>query len=80
MTQRTTHPYTPDQLTAAEAFDDGYMAGWAAAAWTLESRDELIARRITALLLQHQTNHELVDWVTTMAPHAERGIPRVIAS
>lgn len=79
MTAATTHPYTPAQLLAAEAFDDGYMAGWTAAAPTLQQRDDLIARRIVALLLQHSSNQELAAWVTQLKPYNERGIPRVIA-
>lgn len=67
---------TPEQITAAENFDDGYIAGWNAAAPTHAQRDELIARRIVALLLQHQANHELAAWVTTLKPYTERGIPR----
>lgn len=67
---------TPQQITAAENFDDGYLAGWNAAAPTLDQRDELIARRITALLLQHQANGELARWVTDLAPYTQRGIPR----
>lgn len=70
--------YTSEQLAAAEAYDDGFMAGWNAGAPTLAQRDELIARRITALLIQHSSNQELAAWVTQLKPYADRGIARVI--
>lgn len=76
MTRLAPTALTPDQTLAAEAFDDGFMAGWDAAAPTLDQRDELIARRIVALLLQHQANGELARWVTDLAPYNQRGIPR----
>lgn len=71
---------TPEQLIAAEAFDDGFMAGWAAAALTIAQRDEWIARRITALLLQHDYNGQLVASILATKPYGERGIPRRTAA
>lgn len=85
MTAAPTDTLTPDQTTAAENFDDaylaGYRAGWADAVSThqqhdLEQRDELLARRIVALLLQHGYNQELAASVARTKPYAERGIPR----
>lgn len=70
---------TPDQITAAESFDDGYMAGWNAALPTTQARDEWIARRIAALLLQHDHNHALADMTAAVKPYAERGTPRRVA-
>lgn len=68
-----------DQLIEAVAFDDGFTAGWNAALWTAEARDEWIARRIIALLLQHDHNHALADMTATLKPYQERGIPRRVA-
>lgn len=79
MTATPTDTLTPQQVAAAENFDDGYRAGWNDAQPTIAQRDELIARRIVALLLQHSTNQELAAWVTQLKPYQQRGIPRVIA-
>lgn len=85
VTATPTDTLTPAQLTAAEAFDDGYRAGWADALRTLEQhdleqRDELLARRIVALLLQHGYNQELAASVARTAPYAQRGIPRRVTT
>lgn len=80
MTATPIDTLTPHQVDAAENFDDGYRAGWTAAEPTIQARDEWIARRITALLLQHGYNQELAESVARTQPYAERGIPRQVAS
>lgn len=80
MTQVTVTALTPDQLLAAENFDDGYLAGWAAATASHDTRDELIARRITALLLQHSYNQDLAQSVAATQPYTQRGIPRRVTA
>jgi hypothetical protein len=61
-------------------YSDGYLAG---ATWginhataQLDERDEHLARRINALLLQHDRTQQLVASVLATLPHADRGIRR----
>lgn len=65
----------PTWLDQAETFSDGFDAGWTAAkrdsASTAE-RDELLARRIVALLLQHDYNGQLVASVVRLWPYPGR--------
>lgn len=67
-----------------DGYDHGYLAGYQnghdAAESDLLERDEQLARRIVALLLQHDYNQELVASVLRTVPYAERGIPRAAAS
>lgn len=67
------------ELEHAIGYDDGFMAGWHAAkadGLTIEERDEQLARRITALLIQHDYNGQLIASVLATKPYNERGIPR----
>lgn len=58
------------------SYDAGYLAGatWGIThAWEqIEERDERLARRIVALLLQHDYQGELVRTVVTLHPYPGR--------
>lgn len=59
-----------------DGFDHGYLAGIQAgqelAAADLETRDDMLARRIVALLLQHDYQQQLVKSVVALNPYPGR--------
>jgi hypothetical protein len=67
-----------------DGYDHGYLAGYTngheAAQAELHQRDEQLARRIVAMLLQHDYNNQLVEAVLRVPPYTDRGIPRRPAS
>jgi hypothetical protein len=75
-------PIDPTWLDQAVAFDDAWRAGWEAAkkdTLTIDERDERLARRIVALLLQSDYQGQLVasvgatpiNWRQRLQPDTE---------